>query len=130
MKIALVLLLLATPLAAQIPETITLEPATVNVQVEPTPFVNEITIMSDSVRLDRIAVALENLATIVENQECNTCGGASTTTKLGLGVMVPLLTWIAISLSKSANKDDNHTINTEVNVPPREPRKPKHGGES
>ena len=111
----LILLLLAAPLSAQQTQT-TLVPD-VNVNLPPMEITNEITVMSDEERLERIAVALEGLVEAIANQECNTCGaGASTTAKIGLGVAVPLLLWIAISLNKSANKTDVH----EVNIPPRE----------
>jgi len=118
----LALLLIAAPLAAQ-QSTTTLTPD-INVNLPPMEITNEITVMSDEERLERIAVALENLALAIANQECNTCGaGASTTAKIGLGVAVPLLLWIAISLNKSANRTDVH----EVNIPPREPKKEKYG---
>ncbi len=123
----LLLLLVAAPLSAQQASTILVPDVEIT---NDHPITNEITIevMTDSVRLERIAVALERLTVAVEAQDCNTCGGASTTAKLGLGLGVPILLWMAISLSKSANKDDSHTVNTEVNLPPP-PERGKSQGE-
>jgi hypothetical protein len=58
-------------------------------------------------------------------EPCNTCGGASTTNKIAVGIVIPVLIWIALELRGIKNKDDIHDVDVEVNVPPR--KKKEHG---
>lgn len=113
-------LLLAAPLAAQ--QTQTTVVPDVEITVNGDTIVVNVEVLSDSVKLARIADAMESIAAAIEAQGCDQCGGASTTAKLGLGLAVPILLWIAVSLHKSAGKDDVHNVNNEITVPPREKR--------
>lgn len=113
----LLILLLAAPLSAQ--QTVVVPD--VNVQVEPTPITieNNVEVLTDSVMQLRIAEAIEGIRAELESDECNTCGGANTTTKIAVGVIIPVLVWIALELRGIKNKDDVH----EINIPEREKRK-------
>lgn len=117
----LIALLIAAPLSAQ--QTVVVPD--VNVQVEPTPITieNNVEVLTDSIMQLRIAEAIEGIRAELATDECNTCGGASTTQKLTLGIVGPLLLWIAISAHRNANKNDVH----EVNIPEREKKKEKYG---
>ncbi len=92
----LVLLLLAAPLSAQQTQT-TLVPD-VNVNLPPMEITNEITVMSDSAMIANLNRNLEALRVEIAAQECNTCGGANTTTKVAVAVLIPVLVWIAWEL--------------------------------
>ncbi len=123
MKLLLVLILMAAPLSAQLPERITLERPEVNIDLPPMEITNEINVLTDSTMMARFNENMERSYAQREEQECS-CGGATTTAKLTLGILGPLLTWIAISLHRSANKNDSHTVDVdnavEVNVPPHD----------
>jgi hypothetical protein len=110
------------PLSAQ-DRDISIVPAQVTneITVNGDTIVVNVNVMSDSVALANLNRNLEALRQQIADSECNTCGGGTNTTVV-LGVVGPLLLWIAISAHRSAGKDDSHTINTEVNVPPREKR--------
>ena len=92
----LTLLLLAVPLSAQV-EQRTLVPD-VNVNLPPLEITNEITVMSDSAMIANLNRNLEALRVEIAAQECNTCGGANTTTKVAVAVLIPVLVWIAWEL--------------------------------
>jgi len=119
----LALLLIAVPLGAQ--QTVVVPD--VNVQVEPTPITieNNVEVLTDSVMQLRIAEAIEGIRAELEADECNTCGGASTTNKIAVGVVIPVLIWIALELRGIKNKEDVH----EINIPEREKSK-KHDDDS
>ncbi len=122
----LALLLLAAPLSAQ--QTVVVPD--VNVQVEPTPITieNNVEVLTDSIMQLRIAEAIEGIRAELASDECNTCGGASTTMKIGVGVLIPVLVWIALELRGIKNKDDVHNVNNEVDVDVEvQDRKRKHG---
>jgi hypothetical protein len=89
-------LLLAAPLSAQV-EQRTLVPD-VNVNLPPLEITNEITVMSDSAMIANLNRNLEALRVEIASQECNTCGGANTTTKIAVAVLIPVLVWIAWEL--------------------------------
>lgn len=116
-------LLLAAPLAAQQDSTVAIvtingDTVVVNVDILVR---HETDPLPDSLlaNFDRNVEELTRL--IAEDRaECDTCGDASTTAQLALGVVGPLLLWIAISAHRSAGREDSHTV--EVNVPPREKR--------
>ncbi len=119
-------LLFVTPLSAQ--QTVVVPDVNVEVQVQPTPFVNEITVMSDSAMIANLNENLRLLREEIAASECNTCGGANTTTKIAVGALIPVLVWIALELRgiKKNQGDDIHNegdTNVEVTVEP-------HGHES
>ncbi len=130
----LVLLLLAAPLSAQ--QTVVVPD--VNVQVEPTPITieNNVEVLTDSIMQLRIAEAIEGIRAELATSECNTCGGASTTMKIGVAVLLPVLMWIGWELRGIKNKDDIHNVENDVDVDvdvevPDRKRKHDHGhGES
>lgn len=110
----LVLLLLATPISAQ--QTVVVPDVVVPITVSPTPFVNNITVMSDSAMIANLAENNRLLQEmLVEERECSTCGGGVSTTVVGLSIFGPLLFWIAIELRGIKNKETIH--NTNVNSP-------------
>lgn len=93
----LALLLLAAPLSAQ--QTVVVPD--VNVQVEPTPITieNNVQVMSDSAMVANFNANMDAFRAYLEQErECNTCGGASTTTKVAVAVLIPVLVWIAWEL--------------------------------
>ena len=102
----LLLLLLAVPLSAQV-EQRTLVPD-VNVNLPPLEIINQITVMSDSAMIANLNRNLEALRLEIAAQGCNTCGGTSTTTKLALGAVMPLLFWMAISLHRGSKDSPDH----------------------
>ncbi len=89
----LVLLLLAAPLSAQ--QTVVYPDVQIDntVNVEPTPI--EITVMSDSVMISNLNRNLEALRQQIADSER---GGANTTTKIAVAVLIPVLVWIAWEL--------------------------------
>ncbi len=119
----LILLLLAAPLSAQQDSTVvrivTLDGDTVMVNVEV--LIRHTTDPLPDSLLANFDRNMEELARLIaeDREECNTCGGANTT--VVLGVVGPLLLWLAISAHRQAGKEDSHPV--EINVPPRE--KPK-----
>lgn len=100
----LILLLLAAPLSAQ--QTVVVPD--VNVQVEPTPITieNNVEVMSDSAMIANLNRNLEALRLEIAAQECNTCGGANTTTKVAVAVLIPVLVWIAWELRGIKNNSE------------------------
>ncbi len=98
LKIPFALLLLAVPLAAQDPIIIPQVPPIVEITVEPTPIEVTVEVMTDSAMIANLNRNLEALRIEIAAQECNNCGGASTTTKIAVGVLVPVLFWIALEL--------------------------------
>ncbi len=122
---ALLLLLLAAPLSAQQQDS-TVAIVTINgdtVMVDIYVLIEHNTdVRSDSSLIAAFDRNVERLADLIAERGCDTCGGASTTAKISLSVAVPLLLWMAISLHRQAGKDDSHTVNNEITVPPREKR--------
>jgi len=108
-------LLLAAPLAAQDPVgTIRVESPAVTVEGDSIFITNEITVMPDSVRLARIAVALEDIGLQIAEQECNTCGG-SNLVRVGQGALVLIAAFMAWQVKKIADRPaDSHTTNVDV----------------
>lgn len=102
----LILLFLAVPLSAQ--QTIVVPD--VNVVVEPTPITNEINVevMSDSVRLDRIADALEGIAEAIAECGCED-QGTSTVVRVGQGALVLAAFFIGYQLKRIADSKDGHS---------------------
>jgi hypothetical protein len=102
----------------------------VNVQVEPTPITieNTVNVMSDSTMIANLNRNIEALREQIAADECNTCGqGATTTNKIAVAVLIPVLIWIALELRGIKNKDDVH----EINIPEREKKEKKEShGES
>lgn len=92
------LTLLAAPLGAQQTSQTTLV-APVEITNEH-PITNEINIevMTDSAMVANLNRNLEALRTQIAEGECNTCGGANTTTKIAVAVLLPVLVWIAWEL--------------------------------
>ena len=100
----LALLLLAAPLAGQ--QTVVVPD--VNVQGDSIFITNEVNVevMSDSVMIANLNRNLEALRVIIAEQECNTCGGANTTTKIAVAVLIPVLVWIAWELRGIKNNSE------------------------
>ena len=97
-------LLLAAPLSAQ--QTSTTIVPDVNVNLPPLQITNEITLMTDSAMIANLAENNRLLREmLLAERECDTCGGASTTAQFALGVVGPLLLWIAISAHRSAGRE-------------------------
>jgi len=69
LTLAIVALLLAAPLVAA-QQTVTIPPPDINVNLPPMEVTNEITVMPDSVRLERIAAAVEGIAAILAECGC------------------------------------------------------------
>lgn len=114
-------LLLAAPLSAQqdsVVAIVTINGDTVMVNIDVL-VRHETNPLPDSL-LANFDRNLEELTRLIaeDREECNTCGGTNTT--MVLGVVGPLLLWIAISAHRSAGKEDTHPV--EINVPPREKR--------
>lgn len=99
MKITLVLLLLlfAAPLTAQ-NRDISIVPAENIINITNPPIVNNITLMSDSAMIANLNANLVALREQITADKCNTCGGATTTTKIAVAVLIPALLWIAWEL--------------------------------
>ncbi len=93
------------------------------VNVEPTPI--EITVMSDSAMIANLNENLEALREQIAAGECNSCGGTSTTTKFALGVVGPLLLWMAISLHRGSKDSPDHHPGERGPVGPAGPPGPQ-----
>ena len=106
----LLILLLAAPLSAQ--QTVVVPD--VLVEVEPTPLTiqNTVEVMPDSIRLDRIADALEGIAEAIAECGCMD-QGTSRVVRLGQGALVLAAFWIGWQLKRIAD-------NESVTVPPYE----------
>ena len=114
MKLALILLLIAAPLSAQ-DRDIAIVPAqqtnNVYVQFDSLRAILEDFIaaqpeaMSDSVRQANFDRNMEGLRELLAEDECNTCGGATTTQKIGLAIL-PVLVWIAWELRGIKNNSE------------------------
>ena len=92
----LALLLLAVPLSAQ--QTVVVPDVENVINLPALEITNEITVMSDSAMIANLNRNLEALRVEIAAQECNTCGGANTTTKIAVAVLIPVLVWIAWEL--------------------------------
>lgn len=113
----LLLLLMASPLAAQ-DRNVSIVPAeqTNNIYIQydslrailEDVFAPQPAAMSDSVRQANFERNMEAFRELVaeRNQECNTCGGANTTTKIAVGVLIPVLVWIAWELRGIKNNSE------------------------
>ena len=126
------LLLLAAPLSAQ--QTVVYPDIQNTVNVEPTPIINQINVMSDSLRDERIAAALESMAAEIAERGCDQCGGTSTVVRIGQGALLTILAWGVYELRQLRLKEDvpdvhnDGDVKVEVNVPdhPPQPKHPKH----
>lgn len=122
-------LAIAAPLAAQDPVgTIRVESPAVTVEGDSIFVDVEVTVMPDSVRLARIAVAVEGIRDQIGQQECNTCGG-STVVRVGQGALVLIAAFMAWQVKKIADRPaDTHTTNVDVDytLPEHDRRKKKH----
>jgi hypothetical protein len=101
MKLALVLLLLAAPLTAQ-NRDISIVPAENTINIAGDSIFVQVDVMTDSVMIANLNRNLEALYELLdEANACNTCGEApkaSTTQKIAVGVLIPVLVWIAWEL--------------------------------
>lgn len=70
----------------------------VDITVNGDTIVVNVTVMSDSTMLANLNRNLEALHQQIADSECNTCGGANTTTKIAVAVLIPVLVWIAWEL--------------------------------
>jgi len=124
----LVLLLLAAPLSAQTAQTTLVPPIINEISVTPTPFVNEITVMSDSVMAERLALAIAGLTAELAAQECNQCGGTSTIVRVGQAGLLLTLGYIGYQLKRIADKEFSDSHKTIVNVPEHDDQHHEHHG--
>ena len=104
MKYLICALLVASPLAAQ--QTVTIPPPDIIVNLPPLEITNEIRVMSDSAMIANLNRNLEALREQIAERECNTCGGANTTTKVAVAVLIPVLIWIAWELRGIKNNSE------------------------
>ncbi len=100
----MLLLLLAAPLGAQ--QTVVVPDVNVPITVSPTPFVNNINVMTDSAMIANLNENLRLLREDIAAGECNTCGGANTTTKVAVAILLPVLVWIAWELRGIKNNSE------------------------
>ena len=99
-------LLCAAPLSAQ--QTVVVPD--VSVVVEPPAITNEITVNVPPTDSAKAAVQQQfHEAAIAYMESCNCMGGGtSMTTKVALGVVAPILLWMAWSLHKSSRDSPDH----------------------
>jgi hypothetical protein len=100
--LTLAALLLAAPLVAA-QQTVVVPD--VVVEVEPTPITNEITVevMSDSVRLERIAAAVEDIAAILAECGCAEPSSTSNLVRVGQGALVLAAFFIGFQVKRVAD---------------------------
>ena len=101
-----------------------------DVIVGPTPveIFNEVTVMSDSTMLARIADILQGMRDDAAAKECDTCGSTSNVVRVGQAGLVLMAFWIAVSANKIANREskpDVHEHEITVTTPPRDKKPPK-----
>jgi len=113
MKYLLCALLVASPLAAQDPQTVVVPNVENTVNLPPLEITNEITVMSDSAMIANLNRNLEALRLEIAAQECNTCGG-STVVRIGQGALVLIAAFMAWQVKKIADRPNGDT-NVEVN---------------
>ena len=120
MKYLLCALLVASPLAAQDPQTVVVPNVENTVNLPPLEITNEITVMSDSAMIANLNRNLEALRLEIAAQECNTCG-TSNVVRAGQGVLVLIAAFMAWQVKKIADKpngdDVHHEGDTNVTVP-------------
>ena len=113
MKYLLCALLVASPLAAQDPQTVVVPNVENTINLPPLEITNEITVMSDSAMIANLNRNLEALRLEIAAQECNTCGG-STVVRIGQGALVLIAAFMAWQVKKIADRPNGDT-NVEVN---------------
>ena len=120
MKYLLCALLVASPLAAQDPQTVVVPNVENTINLPPLEITNEITVMSDSAMIANLNRNLEALRLEIAAQECNTCG-TSNVVRAGQGVLVLIAAFMAWQVKKIADKpngdDVHHEGDTNVTVP-------------
>jgi hypothetical protein len=115
----LVLLLLAAPLGAQ--QNVTIPPPDINVNLPPMEITNEITVISDEERLERIAVAIEGLAQAIAECGCVEQPSAPGYVRIGQGALVLAAFFIGFQLKGIKNNTaDKPSDPVSVNDPPSE----------
>jgi len=133
MKYLLCALLVASPLAAQDPQTVVVPNVENTINLPPLEVTNEITVMSDSAMIANLNRNLEALRLEIAAQECNTCGG-STVVRIGQGALVIIAAFMAWQVKKIADKPNGDTnvevnegdVDVDVNLPERERKKRDH----
>ncbi len=119
MKYLLCALLVASPLAAQDPQTVVVPNVENTINLPPLEITNEITVMSDSAMIANLNRNLEALRLEIAAQECNTCGG-SDLVRVGQGALVLIAAFMAWQVKKIADKpngdDVHHEGDTNVTV--------------
>lgn len=124
----LAFVLSATRVEGQQQSTTVLTPD-IEVTVNGDTTVVNVNVMTDSTMLARLNENLEALREQIAASDCNTCGGASTTNKIAVGIVIPVLIWIAMELRGIKNKDDIHNVENNVDVDVTVERKKKHDSE-
>lgn len=116
-----VLLLFAVPLSAQQTQTTVVPDVEITVEVGPTPFEITVEVMPDSVRLARIADAMESLAQAIAECRCVDSGPSTVNVVANAGLM---LAAFFIAWQLKGIKDKEHPEHPE---PPEETKKPDYG---
>lgn len=115
-------LLLASPLVAA-QQTVTIPPPDINVNLPPMEITNEITVVSDEERLERIAVAIEGLAQAIAECGCSGQPSAPGYVRIGQGALVIAAFFIGFQLkgikNNTADKPSDSVLDTS-NDPPSE----------
>ena len=91
--------LVVAPVAGQqvvvVPDVqVVVEPAGVTIE-------NSVEMMPDSVRLERIADAIEGLTAEIREQACDQCGGTSTVVRIGQAGLLFMLGYIGYQLKRA-----------------------------
>ncbi len=119
MKYLLCALLVASPLAAQDPQTVVVPNVENTINLPPLEITNEITVMTDSAMIANLNRNLEALRLEIAAQECNTCG-TSNVVRVGQGALVLIAAFMAWQVKKIADKpngdDVHHEGDTNVTV--------------
>ncbi|KKN88054.1 hypothetical protein LCGC14_0251260 [marine sediment metagenome] len=116
-------LLLAAPLAAQ--QTQTTVVPDVEVTVNGDTIVVNVEVLSDSVRLARIAEAVEAIAAAVAECGCQQPAGSSTVVRVGQGLLVVAAFLGVLQLKRIADREPD--VHNDVTVPPHGHPKHDHG---
>lgn len=110
----LILLLLAAPLSAQ--QTVVVPDVVNEITIEPTPFVNEITVMTDSAMIANLNANLEALRIQIAERECDTCAGTPTVVRVGQGALLVILGWAVYEFRQWRQKESVPDVHNDGDV--------------
>ncbi len=103
----------------------TIPPPDINVNLPPMEVTNNITVMSDSVRLARIADAVEALAQAIAECGCTQPTGTSTVVRIGQGALVLAAFFIGFQVKRVA--DGYHDSGDPKTDPVSDPQQEDYG---